>query len=113
MTATYNITINKGETFTRTFTWKDSNGDVIDLTGYTARMQIREELEDTSVIVDLTTGSGITLGGVAGTVKIVIDATTTAAISSGSGVYDIELVNGAEVTRFLEGSVEFNGNVTR
>ena len=113
MSAQYDLTINKGETFIRTFTWKDANNLPINLTGYTARMQIREEIGDENTIVNLTTDSGITLGAAEGTIVITISATETSAITAGSGVYDIELVNGAIVTRFLEGNVVFTGEVTR
>lgn len=48
-------------------------GELEDLTGCTARMQIRSNWEDEEANLDLTTGSGgIVLGGEAGTINIVI-----------------------------------------
>jgi hypothetical protein len=112
---TFNITINQGATFELTVTWKDSAGTAINLTGYSARMQVRETYSSTSSVVSLTNGSGITLGGSAGTIAIVISATTTAALTAPfSGVYDLELVSaGGVVTRLLQGAATVSPEVTR
>jgi hypothetical protein len=112
---TFNITINQGATFELTITWKDSAGTAIDLTGYTARMQVRETYSSTTPIVSLTNGAGITLGGAAGTIAIVISATTTAALAAPfSGVYDLEIVSaGGVVTRLVQGTATVSAEVTR
>jgi hypothetical protein len=111
----FDITINQGATYELTVTWKDSAGTAINLTGYSARMQVRETYSSTSTIVSLTNGSGITLGGAAGTIAIAISATTTAALTAPfSGVYDLELVSaGGVVTRLLQGAATVSPEVTR
>lgn len=111
----FDITINQGATFELTVTWKDSTGAAINLTGYSARMQVRETYSSSSTIVSLTNGSGITLGGAAGTIAILISATTTAALTAPfSGVYDLELVSaGGVVTRLLQGAATVTPEVTR
>ena len=111
----FDITINQGATFELTITWKDSAGTAINLTGYSARMQVRETYSSTTSVVSLTNGSGITLGGSAGTIAIVISATTTAALTAPfSGVYDLELVSaGGVVTRLLQGAATVSPEVTR
>lgn len=111
----FDIEINQGATFELTVTWKDSAGTAINLTGYSARMQVRETYSSSSTIVSLTNGSGITLGGAAGTIAIVISATTTAALTAPfSGVYDLELVSaGGVVTRLLQGAATVSPEVTR
>ena len=111
----FDITINQGATFELTVTWKDSTGAAINLTGYTARMQVRETYSSASTVVSLTNGSGITLGGAAGTIAILISATTTAALTAPfSGVYDLELVSaGGVVTRLLQGAATVTPEVTR
>jgi hypothetical protein len=111
----YNINIEQGATFTRTITWKDSANVAINLTGYTARMQIRERVESSTALVSLTHSSGITLGGAAGTVVITITATQTDALPNmKKGVYDLELVSaGGIVTRLLQGEVVVSPQVTR
>lgn len=111
----FDITINQGATFELTITWKDSAGTAINLSGYTARMQVRETYSSTTPIVSLTNGAGITLGGAAGTIAIVISATTTAALAAPfSGVYDLEIVSaGGVVTRLVQGTATVSAEVTR
>ena len=111
----YHLNIEQGATFTRTITWKDSTGAPVNLTGYTARMQIRERVESSTALVSLTSSSGITLGGVAGTIVITITSTQTDSLPNmKKGVYDLELVSsGGVVTRLLQGEVVVSPQVTR
>ena len=112
--ATHDIYIERGATFIRTITWKDSTGALVNLTGYTARMQIRQKLSSATPLISLVNGSGITLGGVAGTIAIEITDTVTTALDIRQGVYDLELVSGGGiVTRLIEGGVEVSKEVTR
>lgn len=111
--AKIDLTIYQGATFRKSFVWK-ADGVAVDLTGYTARMHIRENLEDASAAITLTTeNGGITLGGNTGQIDMLITATQTAAITFSSAVYDLELVNGSEVVRFCMGKVIVSKEVTR
>ena len=111
--ASYDFTAGQGETFDRTVTWKIDDV-AVNLTGYTARMQIRKTHRSASSVVSLTQASGLTLGGSAGTIRIVISATATAALDDGQYVYDLELVSGSgTVTRVLEGTFSLTPEVTR
>lgn len=87
----------------------------VDLTGYTARMQIRETLDATIILATLTTeNGGITLGGAAGTIDLLLDAAATALLDFTNAVYDLELVDTAGVvTRLLSGAVTLSKEVTR
>lgn len=86
----------------------------VNLTGFTARMQIRETIESTTTLVSLTEASGITLGGTAGTIGITITATATALLDFDSAVYDLEVVSaGGIVTPVTYGNVYLNDEVTR
>ena len=112
----YKITLEKGATFSQPFTWK-INSNVVNLTGYSARMKVRDMKRAPSVnqIVSLTsaTGGGITLGGAAGTVTITIPATTTDNITAGKYVYDLELESSdGTVTRLLKGPFIVSDEVT-
>ncbi len=111
---TYDILIEQGATFSQVITYKEA-GVAVNLTGYTARMQVRATLESASTLVELTTAnSRIALGGAAGTISLTISATDTAALTSGRGVYDLELVSGSGiVTRLLQGVATISRNVTR
>ena len=111
----FDITINQGATFELTITWKDSAGTAINLTGYSARMQVRQKITDTAKLLDLSTGNGaITLGGAAGTISVVAPATSTDDITAKQGVYDLELESGSGVvTRLVQGCVTISPEVTR
>jgi hypothetical protein len=108
------LTCKQGATFTRHITYK-SNGVTVNLTGYTARMQVRPSYayESSVVIADLTTGSGITIDGEHGAIDLAITAGATAAITAGNYVYDLEVVAPNQtVTRLLEGPFIVTPEVT-
>ena len=110
------LSIEQGATFRWNAVLKSGSPALpVNLTGYTARMQIRSEITSTIVLVSLTTANGgITLGGVLGTVSLYITDSATAAITWTNGVYDLELVApGGDVTRLLTGSVSVSPEVTR
>ena len=111
----YDIVADQGATFSRVFTWKDSDGVPIDLNGYSARMQLRSQIDSAGAAVfELTTENGrISLGGTAGTITLSAAATATAAVPADTYVYDLELVEGATVTRLIQGEFELRGEVTR
>lgn len=111
---TYKITCDQGATFERVFTVKDGQGDLLNLTGYTARMQVRPEIDSDEVLVELTTQNGrITLGGAAGTITLSLSAATTAGIDK-DGHYDLEIISaGGEVYRVLKGRFVLDPEVTR
>ena len=110
---TYNITCPQGATFDRTFTIK-VDGVALNLTGYSAAMQVRETYDSTTPLISLTNGSGITLGGTAGTIGVVISSTASAAITDGYYSYDLEITSGGGVRdRLLQGKFVVTPEVTR
>jgi hypothetical protein len=109
---TYNITCPQGATWDKTFT-VTIGGTALNLTGYTAAMQVRDSAGAATALISLTSSSGITLGGTAGSVGVTIASTATAALSAGSYSYDLELNSGSTITRLLEGAFNVTGNVTR
>lgn len=113
--AKYNFEIEQGATFTKPLVWKSSTGAVVDLTGYTARMQIRETVGSTEILLELTTQNNrIAIVPLQGKVTLTIDASTTSQISWTKGVYDLELVSSnGTVTRLLRGNVSISKEVTR
>ena len=111
--ANYNIKCNQSETFQRNLTYKDSNGTAINLTGYTAKLQIRKDF-DQDAVVTLTEASGITLGGAAGTIAIEITAAATALLERNSYLYDLVLTSSGGIkTRILEGRFDVVAGITR
>lgn len=87
----------------------------LDLTGYTARMQIRQSIGSPQPLLELTTeDGGIIIDAATGTVERRIDAAATAALTWTQGVYDLELVDpDGFTTRLAQGSVTVEREVTR
>lgn len=112
---TYDILIEQGATFRMSATWKDSAGAPVNITGYTARMQVRRRYNDPTILLNFSTTNGaIVLGGSAGTITITGAATVTDDVAARTGVYDLELVSAdGTVTRLLEGGVTISPEVTR
>jgi hypothetical protein len=114
MVTLYDLEILQGSTYSKEFTYQDSEGDPIDLTGYDARMQIRQTY-DAPVIIELTTGTegGITLGDALGTITITIPADKTEEFIFKKAKYDLELVLGTNVQRVLQGDVLLSKEITK
>lgn len=115
MPGLYDLIVNKGETLELPITYKDEAGQPIDLTGYAARLQVRERHDSQAVLLELTTeNGGITIDGPAGTLTLHLSAAASAALTWERGVYDLEIVSpSGVVTRLLEGSALTRPEVTR
>lgn len=86
----------------------------VNLTGYSARMQVRETHQSLSTIISLDDRDGITLGGKAGTIGIYIPAAVTESFKPIAHVYDLELIApDGRVDRMLEGTFIVTPEVTR
>ena len=108
----YNMICPQGSTFNQVLTY--SIDDVlVNLTGYSARMQVKEKYSSTVKQLDLTTSNGgITLGGALGTITINATATQTALIFPKEFLYDLELVSNSTVNRIIEGKFIVTAEVT-
>ena len=114
MASKYNIKLDQGSDYALSITYKDPTGNVVDLSGYTARMHVRQTYSTPSTIITLTTENGrIELGGANGTINLSIDAANTANLPISNAVYDLELVGGSSVNRLIEGKFVVNPEVTR
>ena len=110
----YDTICDQGATYERVVILRDSAAGLVDLTGFTAAMQIRTTAAATTVVKSLTTeNSGIVLGGVTGTISLFISATGTAAIAAGNYVYDLNLINGSTINKPLYGTFTVRAGVTR
>lgn len=107
-----NIPIDQGATFSSVVTVEGANGLLFDLTGYTARGQIRKSYASTT---STAFTCSIPSPATNGTILISLTAAQTGALKAGRYLYDIEVVKTAtgEVTRVVEGQVEINPRVTR
>ena len=121
----YSFIIEQGATTNLNVQWTNNSGSSVDLTGYQARMQIRPGIEASDVYISLSSslqpdGTGLNLSGSngetpvqSGSIGIYISAYSSSLLSFTEAYYDLEMVNGREVTRLLEGKVRLSKNVTR
>ena len=83
------------------------------LSGYTARMQIRESIDDATEIVALVSPTDIVIDTISAQITVTIAAAVTEDFVFDEAVYDLELVNGPLVTRLVEGKITLSNEVTR
>ena len=110
----YNINIKQGATFSKKIILYQTDGSTFDLTGYTARMDIREKISSSSSMISLTTENGrisITTP-TDGSLYLLLSATETSLLTT-NGVYDLELITGTTVLCPLRGDVKLTLEVTR
>jgi hypothetical protein len=115
MAEIYELNINQGSNLSLEIALKNADGTPLNLTGYTARMQLRASYTAPEIIVELTTENGrIVITPLTGVVKLLLDATTTAALIAKTYVYDLETVSLVGfVTRVLQGEAIVSPEVTR
>lgn len=87
----------------------------VNLTGYTARMQLREKVDSTTVIDEITTANnGIVIDETNSRITLYISAIDTAAYTFTSAVYSLELISPTlEVTPLANGTLTLVKEVTR
>ena len=114
MAVAYNTTIDQGADWYLTVTYENPNGTAINITNYTAALQIRSLPSDPTTVLSLSTGSGITITGATGTVAVRATAAQTGAIDEGTYYYDLEITAPTGVvTRLVQGQVVVSPEVTR
>jgi hypothetical protein len=122
-----NIRFDKGTTLKPVFYYLSPTNTVIDLTDYTARMQVRLTVDAATTIWDLTTenaglsivtgtatlADGTTVANAQG-IKLNVTSTQTAAITWEKAVFDIELIEPLlDVLPFIKGTLTPSPEVTR
>lgn len=115
------LIIIQGATWRQTFIWKAGDSEAlalpVDLTGCTARTQLRETFAAPTAFVSLTTeNGGIALNGTPGEITLMLSATASAALPNlvKPARWDLEIVwPSTEVTRLFEGKVTIDLEVTR
>ena len=115
--ASYDISMFQGASWDLSLTWKTGSPLApVNLTGWSAAMQVRTEPGSGTVMLELSTGNGrIVLGGAAGTVNLSLGAGVTEDLEAGMYVYDLELYagGGGQVVRLIMGSITVVPEVTR
>ncbi len=98
-------------TWTAEFVFKeDQNGDgvkdPVDMTGWSAKMQIKSDVGAATTLLELTTANGRILLGADGSIKIKVEATVTNVPWRSAG-FDLFLKDTqGNVTNFMNGKIE-------
>jgi hypothetical protein len=130
----YSFTIEKGSTTQFEIQYVDANNTPIDLSGITARMQIKDTRpgETATTFLSLTSslapgasysntvsgsflsvsGSDLTTDLISGSIGVYIGYGVTDSFEFKKGVYDIELTSGPIRIRLLEGNILVKDQVT-
>jgi hypothetical protein len=96
----FTIVASQGADWKLTVLYKDASGAAINMTGYTAKMQIRERTTEGAVLKELTHAGGITLGS-DGTIVLRITGPDLLSFKASSyddpHVYDLFVTDGSSV----------------
>lgn len=86
----------------------------MDISGYTAKMQLRSTPATVNPVLTLTTeNGGIIITGPTGNIQLYATAAQTALINEGPYDYDLEIYQGSSVTRIIQGQITVSAQVTR
>jgi hypothetical protein len=88
-------------------TYYDPNQVLINLTGYTAALQVKQDPNDTSALMNLTSqNGGLTMGGALGTIAIYSAAFYNALLPFTKAVYDLIIISpSGYISRLMYGNV--------
>ena len=126
----YPLYIEQGASLDFEVQYIDSNGNPVDLSGYSARMQIRPTVTSSVVYITLSSslqpdGTGLNMSGshstkppTSGSIGIFISSCTSSEFNFTSAVYDLEIYTPYDggcnyVTRLIQGPVRLSNEVTR
>ena len=110
----YNFICPQGTTFSKELSYLIDSRPV-NLTGYTAKMQVREKHQSANTILNLNTeNGGITINPSCGGIQIDVSASVTENIVPKTYVYDLEITSADNfVIRLIEGQFTVTPEVTR
>jgi hypothetical protein len=109
-----NFEVDQNATFSFVLEYKDDNGNAIDLTGASAKMQVRDTKGGAKLAVTLTSPSGgIVIDQPNGKLTIKMTPTQTNKLFYPKSSYDVMVVdsNGNKI-KLLEGFMTLNRSVT-
>jgi hypothetical protein len=96
MASISNIFIDQGATFTTTVTVTDSNGDAVNLSGYSVAAQIRKTFLSSSATAFTASISNAS----SGEITISLTDTQTTALEAGRFVYDVLITDSSGIIFF-------------
>ena len=109
-----NFEVDQNATFNFILEYKDDNGNAIDLSGASAKMQIRDTKGGNKLAVTLTSPSGgITIDGPNGKLNVKLTPTQTNKLFFPKSSYDIMVIDSnSNKIKLLEGFMTLNRSVT-
>lgn len=105
------LSIYQGDDFFMTVWVRDDTGELVDLTGYSVRSEIRGRSDAATTLATFTT----TISA-AGRVDVRLPSSVTATLTPGTAVWDLELTDpatGGRVMTPCAGNVSITAGVTR
>ena len=106
----YDLHVGRGEFFRQSLVFKDGDGNVIDLTGYTGYCQVRPEPESDELIVAMD----VSITPSEGKVVLTIPDEVTVTIPAGNYAYDFAMEDGAgRMLYYLGGRFDVLPTVTK
>ena len=112
--AVHNFTVEAGATFVVIFKWL-SSGAPVNLTGATAKLQVRETSKSSAVLFEASTANGkLSIAAALGEITLTITATESTAFAWTFGKYDLEVTNASgTIHRLVRGTVSISAEVTK
>jgi hypothetical protein len=104
----YPITIPQGKDWSLPLTFNDSEGDPINLTGWSGHAQIRRWQGGEILLAEMT----VVVDPLEGSVTLYLTPTQTRALNH-HGYYDVEVTNGTDTVGLLRGPVKVVTEVTK
>ena len=105
-----NLTVDQGTDFTMSVDVTDTDGDALNLTGFTVAGHVRRSYFSTTAVNFTCAVSNAT----SGIITVSLSGTQSDAMKAGRYVYDVEITNaGGTKTRVLEGQLEIMPAVTK
>lgn len=113
MPGIYNFIVQKGETFNRSFTWKDATSTGINLTDYTIQIQIIPRFIETPAVITLNSDTEIvkadqTLYPGKFTLEFLVDSDI---YTFNSAKYELNFIKDSKIKRPLIGIITINDEV--
>jgi hypothetical protein len=109
-----NFEVDQNTTFTFIVEYKDSDGNAVNLTGASAKLQVRDTKGGTKLAVSLTSPSGgITIDAALGKLTVKMTPTQTSKLFYPKSEYDLMLTDSNfNKTKLLEGFITLSRSVT-
>jgi hypothetical protein len=105
---TVNISIDSGTSFTATYTISNSDGSVLDLSGYTASSKIRKYPTSPT-----SNNFSVGINSTSGKITISMASTLTTGLSEGRNYYDIVIISPSSTTsKVIQGMAIVNSTVS-